>query len=193
MVLGDAKTVQEDAEAALKLFSPDAVAATNNMIIRWPGRLDYAVTLHPSKCVDWVGIEEAIRRRLVEGRNRPQTWAHAGSRGRAKGIDRFTEDWAGSTGLLAVKVLLEEGFDRIVLAGVPMSVEGGHFYNAQGWMHATRYHAGWKNHLGRIKAKVRSVSGWTQDLLGAPTPEWLDGLSSPPAAPARHTGEASGS
>ena len=171
LVVGDAACVDADAAAALELFTPDAVAATNNMIIRWTGRLDYACSLHISACENWVGLAGARRERQLQGKNTPETWSHK----RGPGVDMDTPDWAGSTGLFAVKVLLGEGFDRIVLAGVPMSRDLPHFYSQQPWHAATNYHRGWKHRLPELQDKVRSMSGWTQQLLGAPSAQWLAG------------------
>jgi len=169
LVVGDAACVDADVAAALEMFEPDAIAATNNMIIRWPSRLDYAITLHPAPCANWPGIHEAIRRRRQAGKNLPETWTYK----RYPRVDRYTSDWAGSTGLLCVKVLLEEGFSRIILAGVPMSADQAHFYEAEAWRAAPQFHRGWRDRLPIIRDKVRSMSGWTRELLGVPTPEWL--------------------
>lgn len=170
IVLGDAACVDADVEAAMKLFEPDAIAATNNMIIRWPNRLDYAVTLHPEPVTDWVGIQKAIKKRRLDGKNIPEVWAHKAH----PGVDKVTKDWRGSTGLLAVKVLLEEGFERIVLCGVPMSPDGAHFYSSdKPWKSANAYHKGWLDHRRELEPYVRSLSGWTQRILGAPDHRWL--------------------
>lgn len=170
LVLGDARTVWEEATAALAMFEPDAVAATNNAGIAWPGRLDYWCTLHPQQCTSWVGIDAAVRQRVAAGRNRPQTWAHKASRG----VDRHVADWAGSSGLFAVRVLLHEGFTHIVLAGVPMNRDGAHFYDeGRPWESAGSFHKGWEKHMAQLRPHVRSMSGWTRVRLGGPTPEWL--------------------
>jgi hypothetical protein len=114
-------------------------------------------------------MEMALHRRRQAGLNRPQTWAHKPYRG----IDRSTPDWAGSSGLFAVKVAIEEGFERIVLAGVPMTAEGAHYYDAKVWTAAHVFHSGWNHRLPQIKDIVRSMSGWTRELLGEPTRDWL--------------------
>jgi len=165
LVLGDANCVYEDAEAALKLFTPDLVAATNNIGIDWEGQLDHWFTLHPTECADWVGMEMAVARRVREGRNRPITWAHKA----AKGIDQVSDDWGGSTGLFAVKNLRHIGCEKIILAGVPMTSDGAHYYSKTLWSKAHMYHKGWRNHYDEIAPYVRSMSGWTQELLGAPS------------------------
>jgi hypothetical protein len=170
LVLGSAATVFADAEAALKVFTPTVVAACNNIGIDWEGRVHHWFTLHPAKTEDWPGIQEAKRRRRLAKRNTDiVTWSFKA----AKGIDRVTEDWGGSTGLLAVKGLLEIGFGKIVLAGVPMTILAGHYNQKPEWRKAEMYHRGWHKHLKEIAPFVRSMSGWTQKLLGAPTKQWL--------------------
>jgi hypothetical protein len=172
LVVGDAVGVLDDAAAALEMFEPDAVAACNNMIIHWQDRLDYAVSLHPNKCSNWVGLAKAIEQREAAGLNRPEVWAHLPHHA----VDRHTKDWGGSSGLLTVKVLLEEGFDRIVLAGVPLNSHGAHFYAPNElWRTAVQFRKAWNAHLGELRGKVKSMRGWTRELLGEPTREWLAG------------------
>lgn len=179
LVLGDANCVYEDAAAALKLFKPDAIAATNNIGKDWEGRVDYWCTLHPMPCTDWVGIVEAMRRRLEAGRNRPQTWAHK----IAAGVDKALPDWAGSSGLLAVKVLLWEGCTHIVGAGVPLHREGAHYYTSRPWETASSFRQGWEKHANLVAPRFRSMSGWTQHRFGAPTKAWFKERDHPAVGP----------
>ena len=169
LVLGDAACVFADASAALDLSPFEAIAACNNMIVRWQGHLDYAISLHPEPAPDWNGLRAAIKARTDRGFNRPEVWSYKP----ANCVDRWTPDWAGSTGLLAVKVLLELGFDRIVLAGVPISEAEGHFYDPKPWNAARIFRRGWLGHLEEIRANTRSMSGWTAEQLGMPSAEWL--------------------
>lgn len=170
LVLGDAACVYEDAEAALGMFTPAAVFATNNIGIYWP-HVDHWCTLHVGPCHDWIGIVAAMNKRVADGRNRPKTWAHQ----EKAGVDHKTRDWSGSSGLLAVKVALEHGFDRIVVAGVPLTSCDAHFYSKhKSWDAAGHFQRGWRRNLNAIAPCVRSMSGWTKDLLGAPTEEWLN-------------------
>lgn len=168
MILGDARCVFQDAEAAQKLFTPDAVIGVNNIAITWPGNVLALCTLHPSRCPDWVGVVEAVRQRTAAGRNKPEVWGHQPR----VGIERHTPDWGGSSGLFAVKVALEKGFERIVLAGIPMKPEEAHTYSHRPWLAAGGFHRGWRRQVEKLSG-VRSMSGWTRDLLGEPTKKWL--------------------
>lgn len=170
LILGGAACVWDDAEAALKLGDYDAVCAVKDMIADWPGRVDYGVSLHPERNA---GYLKERKRKGYPGR--PQIWSHrnSGAGGRAL-TDRETTDWAGSSGLLAVKVLLAEGFERIVLAGVPMTKEAGHYRRGEPWAQAKRYLGPWKARVDELRPFVRSMSGYTKALLGAPSPDWFD-------------------
>ena len=169
LVLGGANCVYADAEAALDLFTPDIVAAVNSIGIDWPGHIHHWFTLHPDKTKDWPGIEEALRLRKLKRLNKPVVWGFQP----ARFIDRVTPDWSGSSGLFAVKGLRELGCMHIVLAGVPMTKLNAHYNNNQAWEQAEKYHRGWHRHLIDIQPFVRSMSGWTKSILGAPTAEWL--------------------
>src|SRR5262249_42521853 len=127
LILGGSDKVFEEAEAAQKLFTPDAIFVINDMIALWPGRVDYICSLHPEKIEDW------LQNRKVRGfaiDNGFEVWAHKKQAFRAKaefkGIDKVTDDWAGSSGLFATKVALQEGFQKVVLAGIPMERNHGH-------------------------------------------------------------------
>jgi hypothetical protein len=166
LLLGDAECVFQDAAEALDNFEFDIIAACTNIGITWQGHVHHWFTLHPNKAPDWVGLEEAIRRRTkLAGLNRPVTWSYKA----AKGVDHVVDDWQGGTGLFGIKVLLQElHCDAIVLAGVPMTSEGKHFYSKSPWLQAHKYYKGWHKHLHEFAPYVRSMSGWTRQLLGAP-------------------------
>lgn len=80
----------------------------------------------------------------------------------------------GSSGHFALKVALQDlGFDKAVLCGIPMNAEGRHFFNPRPWKVAHAYQQAWVDTLPLIKDRVRSMSGWTAELLGKPDAEWL--------------------
>jgi len=80
---------------------------------------------------------------------------------------------SGSSGLFAAKIALDDGHDRVVLAGVPMLRASKHFARGQDWLQRDSFMDGWKQAMPHIRGKVRSLSGWTMQTLGVPTPEWL--------------------
>lgn len=90
---------------------------------------------------------------------------------------------AGSGGY-AAKVALDDGHEKVVLVGSPMEKSRGHFSRGV-WVHEKTHSSpnaesnpdsfkvGWEHALPHLKGKVKSMSGWTKQLLGGPTPEWL--------------------
>lgn len=172
LILGGAVGVWDDAGTALDLFKPDLIIAVNDIGTRWAGRLTHYATLHPEHMQRW--------RKERMGRGFSQAGEHIGHN-MADGIDRAADyrfpgmNASGSSGLFAVKIAIDEGCERVVLAGVPMQAKQAHFFNTAHWTDRDSFASAWEIALPHIKDKVRSMSGWTKELLGAPTPAWLRG------------------
>lgn len=85
--------------------------------------------------------------------------------------------WHGSTALFAVMACDKLGFDKIVLGGCPLDSKG-HWYwtdiDVPGpiW-NAETYQAWFEFMKTPGSKKVRSLSGYTEQMLGSPTKEWL--------------------
>jgi hypothetical protein len=126
-----------------------------------------AVSLQPAaKLMLW------LQTRSRRGYPQPtQIWTHR------PGFPAYiTQDWGGSTGLLAVKVaLFELKLDVAILCGVPMSAVGNHYRRHQPWGVCDTFHRGWNSHHDELKGRVKSFSGWTAERLGQPTLEFLQG------------------
>jgi len=87
-------------------------------------------------------------------------------------VNHCIGDWwkpSGSSALLGVQAALRIGYNRIILCGCPLTgknEQNGSYEN---------FRNGWIPRVREIDGRVRSMSGWTKELLGAPTQEWLDG------------------
>lgn len=83
----------------------------------------------------------------------------------------------GTIAMFAVKVLSSLGYGKIILAGVPLDDKTGYFFRAPWetfWMSdATRPH--WEEMAEKLRPQVRSMSGYTSELLGKPNKGWLHG------------------
>jgi len=84
------------------------------------------------------------------------------------------ESWGGSSGMLCIAVAFELECTHIVLAGVPMVKLNNHFDDPKPWFECRQYHSVWKKLQPKLQGRVKSLSGWTKDLLGEPTEEWLN-------------------
>lgn len=179
IVIGGADCVWDDVATARSLVNPDAWFVTNDMIPLWPERLDYVCTLHPEKLLEWL-TARAKRKFPQPG----EIWTHKalGPRGvyRHTITERTTNDWAGSSGLFACKVAIEDlGFDKVIVCGVPLVADQKHVVRGKAWNVASQFRGGWNRHKKILQLRVRSCSGWTKEFLGSPDVAWL--TSQPPA------------
>ena len=171
LVLGGANTVWADVQAALEIGEYSSVVGCNDVGIVWPGVMDAWVSLHGYNLRAW-----ANRRQSKGLPPHAALYGHA----EAPAVTHVTpykfpgQDHSGSSGLFALKVaLIDLGFDRAVLCGIPMSPEGNHFFDPRAWEGAGHHQIAWLECQSQIKDRVRSMSGWTANLLGRPDTAWL--------------------
>lgn len=183
VVMGGAACIWDDCNKID--FEKVQVIAINNMIMHWKGRVHHAVSLHPEEPPLWRQLrctnqcEESYvhthSHRLPENNdNLPPyefktrhgldyIWVIEGGRG-------------GSSGLFAAMVGLALGYDRIILAGVP--IDGSrHFFDPPD--KAVRQFLGgniqeeWFNARDKyFQGRVKSMSGRTMEWLGYPPEDW---------------------
>lgn len=179
LVIGGAARVWNDIEAALDLGEFHGAVACNDAGATWPGHLDAFVTLHAEKAGLW------MERRRRAGLPMPdRIIGHDTVKTSTIRIPDCLTDFlpyrfpgqvdSGSSGLFALKVaLIDLGFDKAVLCGVPMENWGAHFFDPTVWNGAESHQRGWRQAMPVIRDRTRSMSGWTMKQLGSPTPEWL--------------------
>lgn len=176
LVLGSAKCLWDDVNAALDISEFDGVVAAKHAGVVWPGKLDAWVSLHPER------FGQIIAQRKAAGfPPAPRLFGHERATPR-QGLEltqyRFEgQKTSGSSGLFAAKVALEDlGYDRAVLCGIPLTKSDGRLDNVALWHGAVAiFQAGFNEALPRINHRLCSMSGWTMHLLGRPTAKWLDG------------------
>lgn len=172
LILGGAGCVWADAVGALKLARPDLVLAANDMIALWPGPLDCVGSLHPDNLPGWLAARRAA------GLPQPgEVWSYRA----AAGVTRITQDWRGSSGLFILKVaLFERRCAGAILAGVPMDRTEHFVRRGKPWGDAHAFYPGWNDHKRDVEKRMRSMSGWTRHIFGAPTAEWLVQMKAAP-------------
>lgn len=180
LVVGCAANVWQEVLEAQSLTVFHAVYCVKMAGVHWPGTFKVWATLHP----EWMDDYEAQRRALALPNGYeivaplPGEVGVHGNKGNI--ARRVSYRWPGmnasaSSGIYAAKVALEDGYDRVVLAGVPMQQDGGHFTRGRPWLQVDSFIPGLELALPHLKEKVRSMSGRTKELLGAPDPAWLNG------------------
>ena len=79
---------------------------------------------------------------------------------------------SGSSSLLGTKAaLFKLGYNKVVLIGCPMDT-GSIENKAKSY---SVFQKGWLYFKSDLIGKVKSMSGWTRELLGEPTKEWIKG------------------
>lgn len=173
IVLGSAKDALAEFERA-QAMAPDApVVCVNDALRTCPAPALAFATLHPEK-----------RRRFLDGVALEGVRLFANERPAYDSTpwEIVPEKWGGTSGLYAVQIALGElGFAGSIVAGVPIDHKAGTTYARhpqKQWAsgNEARYRRGWTKALPAIGARVRSMSGWTQEILGAPSRAWLEGL-----------------
>jgi hypothetical protein len=170
LVLGGASNVYEDIKAALALFTPNVIVAVKDIAITYPN-VDHWVTYHPERLVK----ELSLRRK--RGLTDPKAiWTYDANRVHPS-INipvKCTPHIGGSSGLMGMVVGCQVA-GKAVLCGIPMDPKLKHFARPKpkGWPEAKFYRQAWLKHVPAYKHRVRSMSGWTREVFGAPTAAWL--------------------
>lgn len=171
LAIGGARCVWDDLRAVEDMSDmaytewPGLVGACN-AVGETLQRLDHWCSLHWDSIEGW----KSARWAHFPKRAMPQIWTRNPPLG-VRTDANITDHWGGSSGLFTVKVLLEQGCDRVICVGIPLD-EQPHFNKPHQWKMPPEYRMDWERHYDRIKDRVRSASGWTRELLGGPE-KWL--------------------
>lgn len=170
IILGGAACVWDDLEAVGRLcdVSSAVLLAVNDAGYAYPGRVDHWCSLHPANFERW----EAMRAESgYEGGY--VRWA----RTKPHLVDRICPTLGkGTSAMLAVSVANRVGCERVVLCGCPLD-RRPHFHGerrGKRWGGAKVHQPAWvqQKEAGNLD-HVRSMSGWSRRLLGAPEASWL--------------------
>jgi hypothetical protein len=187
-VLGSAKGWLDEYEQALAMLGRpfDAIYCVKITGIHWPGGPFIWAGLHPEFMDDYEKQRAALGYHkdyeiVAPPENEVGMHGKKGRIARRVSYRYLTMTGSAGSGGYAAKVALDDGNDKVVLCGVPMTMDAGHFTRGQwkqqnGHMTAVdSFKPGFENSLKHFRGRVVSMSGWTRDKLGAPTPEWLHG------------------
>lgn len=150
-VVGTAAAVWDD----LDRWRPAGpVMIINRMIADYPGAASAGAALHEWSVAAWAP--------------KVPVWSPRGAPG-VTDLEPMTPAWHGTSSLYAVEVVLRRyRAGRVVLAGCPLD-DGPHYYKRGALApNLEFYRAGWLVALPELGGRVRSLSGWTAELLGSP-------------------------
>ncbi len=175
LVIGGSNRVWDEVDEAKSITDFDSIVCVNVSGTVFVGRVDHWVSFHTLLLPKW--IERRAQAQLppalnywtsdYKGKGRPKTEV-AGFPLKQIRCD------GGSSGLIATKVALHIGGTHVILAGIPMDADRAHFDSEAPWKEATAYREAWLASLPGLKDRVRSMSGWTAELLGMPSVSWLN-------------------
>lgn len=172
IVLGGADCVFSDYLAAKAMFTPDVTLAVNHIGRDFSGPLDCFCSTHSENLRGW------IDERATKGFPTPaEIWMNDTRKVPPElqnFIVRRTSNIGGSSSHLAIMAAVDKGCDRIVVCGVPLDASP-HYNDPAPWHQYAIFQQTWLRDKAFLKQYVRSMSGWSRDLLGAPTLEWLQG------------------
>lgn len=182
IVVGRAAGALEEYAAAKEMIAPltfDDVLVVGKAVVQFPDPVDHLVTFHTNLVDKWVD------QRVAAGMSPPVNYWTSFHKGKPLKLtklscfaDKFQHIKAegGSSGRIAVHVAVHElHADRVVLVGMPMTMEGGHFDQDGPWKEADIYWKAWEPDVEAFAGVVKSTSGRTLRAFGAPTREWLVG------------------
>lgn len=174
LVIGSSKNWQEDVDAACKIAEFNHFILVKRTGIIWPYKIDAWVSLHGDT------IQSMYNDRMKRGYPQPERIYSWEKTNRSKCVTHSGnylfpgQTFSASSGIYGVKVALYDlAFDRVVMCGIPLDPSFGRFDHNENWQYAKTFIRGFNQVLPLMKEKVRSMSGYTQKHLGAPTIEWL--------------------
>lgn len=178
VVLGRSAEVWDELDAAKALIReavggvPVTVIATKRAGRDYDGPVHHWPSFHHDMIIPWVAERAKAGRPPAEN-----YWSCRPANRRAPRSPlpiKWIDNIGGSSGMLGVQVALhpEVDIDKVILCGIPMMPSKRYDVNTE-WREALAHRDAWNKYLPQMKDRVRSMSGWTQELLGPVTEEWL--------------------
>lgn len=176
IITGGAVGVWQQRDLAVELVAAAGhravYIACNDSGVEHPDPLHHWASLHANQFE--IEPYRWEQKRAGLGRGRSYTlWGQSPSRH----VERVSRDWSGgSSGLLALSVALNGvRCAGAILCGVPLD-ERLNVFKGKQWSAAHRYRYSWTKRVREFGHCTRSLSGWTAQLLGLPSVDWLRSL-----------------
>ena len=180
LITGDGRTFPADLKEFLSWDIPHDVMAMGRSLNAYPGRVMHWANVDSYEAIWWAehlplknNGKMPIRHTLGEHRGFDVDWEIVDEIIFEKGDNSL---WYGSSSLFAAYACLALGYTRIVLAGCPLDSKGWWFF------HESEVGPRWQGECFMAwlefaknggQEKVRSLSGYTAQIIGKPEKEWL--------------------
>jgi hypothetical protein len=184
LIIGNGANFLYEADEAKKFCTYNYTIVVKRVLYQYRGHVSAFVSLHPEWCNEYLQLRSDFGYNMGFDVYVPSLFPLSDAQRQQYGftgrVYKAEDGWAGSSGLYAIRVARQLlGFDKIVLAGMPMDTQARYgdpvdSVWAGGDSGVHRYRRGWKQHLEHYQSQVRSMSGWTKDLLGKPDKKWLE-------------------
>lgn len=174
LVVGSGHCLWDDLARLNSLGLGGDVMAVNFASVFYPGPVHHLASLHPLNIPHWIAL-----RWLASNIEGPRIHTHA-----QEPLPGVETTWrfecgcgtGGTSSLFAVLVGLALGYERVILAGVPLD-NLGHFYDPPGpvkrdWqkLESRAVNIEWECARETVfHGRVKSMSGMTKAMLGEPT------------------------
>lgn len=177
LITGDGRTLPEDLGKFLSWNIPHEVMSIGRSINKYPGDVHHWANVDGADSRWWAENiplknqgEMPIRHSLGELAGYDIDWEIKDC---PWGMDEIL--WHGSTSLFAAYISIAMGYQKVVLAGCPLDSEGHWYFGPEHkgprWTGET-YQA-WLDFAREPEAqKVRSLSGYTAQIVGEAAREW---------------------
>lgn len=169
ILCGSSQTVWTDLAQAELLAPKHEKIGINFFPVHYRDNVTHWVTVHSDKMRYWLPLRQYY--------NNSKAWTHSYMDDASIDIVWDIRYDSGTSSLYALQIALKMGYQKILLCGITLD-EQPCFYDppTHTYKHAQRERTAWKQLPDDMKSKVRSFSGFTKDLLGTPTQEWLSAL-----------------
>ena len=156
IIFGSAPCLESDLSQIVRLDDYDFMAVGVDAICNYDGDVQFIVTNHLE---DIPVIREIKNETLIISYK-----------------DHPFVDWvepsrppSGSSALTGALAALSMGYKKIILCGCPLTGNApeGNPYEA--------FRPGWEARKNELSGLVKSMSGWTKELLGPPPEDWING------------------
>lgn len=159
VVIGSAPCLEADLKALGGIERFDVMAVGLSSVKAFPRPIQYVANNHPENIP---AIAEILKRR-GDGDARmiaplPGPGVHI--------VEPYRPP-TGSSAITGTLAALKLGYRKICLCGCPLTG------NAPGGNPYEEFREGWQAKRDELAGIVKSMSGWTRELLGGPTGEWL--------------------